>query len=216
MATKSNCYCCGKTVTKGYAKRHCLSHNYVGDNSEECMLLKVECAYDKDYWLYVDIGLKNTLRDLDKFLRAIWLECCGHMSTFYHVLHEKISFSHKIDSFAENTVLLYDYDFGSTTRLTITFVGRTTREKRPKKNAVRLLLRNEPFSEQCSCGKKAEYICDECNWNNDYPFFCKECAEQHENEEEHYLLPVVNSPRMGVCGYTGELDTYIFNPDDYT
>ena len=26
------------------------------------------------------------------------------------------------------------------------------------------------------------------------------------------LLPVTNSPRMGVCAYTGELDDYAFDP----
>ena len=216
MATKSNCYCCGKTVTKGYAKRHCLSHNYTDSDCENCALLKIEDAYDTDYWLYVDIGLKNTLRDLDGFLRNIWLECCGHMSAFYQKHHEKIPFSRKMNSFEEGSVLLYDYDFGSTTTLKITFVGQTTRKKQSKKNSVRLLLRNEPFIFKCSCGKTAEYVCNECDWDDNYPFYCKECVEKHENEVEHYPLPVVNSPRMGVCGYTGERDTYTFNPDDYT
>jgi len=28
------------------------------------------------------------------------------------------------------------------------------------------------------------------------------------------MLPVTNSPRMGVCGYCGELDTYEFVPPE--
>ncbi len=36
----------------------------------------------------------------------------------------------------------------------------------------------------------------------DDDFFCDEHAEEHACEEES-LLPVVNSPRMGVCGYCG-------------
>ena len=56
------------------------------------------------------------------------------------------------------------------------------------------------------------------------PFWCEECLEKYENgeldeeievEESGYLLPVTNSPRMGVCGYEGS-DLYPdqFEPDD--
>ena len=38
-------------------------------------------------------------------------------------------------------------------------------------------------------------------------FFCDKCAQQHEEECEDFAdcakMPVVNSPRMGVCGYEG-------------
>ncbi|GHV12564.1 hypothetical protein FACS189491_05810 [Spirochaetia bacterium] len=40
-------------------------------------------AYQKEYWLLLDIALNATLEDFDDFLRQIWLECCGHMSGFY-------------------------------------------------------------------------------------------------------------------------------------
>ena len=39
---------------------------------------------------------------------------------------------------------------------------------------------------------------------------CKKCAEKHEHGkgeepvDEGTFLPVVNSPRMGMCGYTGD------------
>ena len=56
------------------------------------------------------------------------------------------------------------------------------------------------------CGKDAAYICSECMWESDNPFFCEACAEDHEHAE--MLLPVTNSPRMGVCVYDGELDTF--------
>lgn len=43
------------------------------------------------------------------------------------------------------------------------------------------------------------------------PFWCDECADKLEegefdeeiDSEEVWLLPVTNSPRMGVCGYEG-------------
>jgi hypothetical protein len=35
------------------------------------------------------------------------------------------------------------------------------------------------------------------------PFYCELHSEDHDCEEAEMLLPVVNSPRMGMCGYTG-------------
>jgi hypothetical protein len=31
---------------------------------------------------------------------------------------------------------------------------------------------------------------------------CDDCAADHEHDEEMFL-PVVNSPRIGMCGYSG-------------
>jgi hypothetical protein len=38
---------------------------------------------------------------------------------------------------------------------------------------------------------------DESGW------FCERCAEENDLNTEEMTLPVVNSPRTGVCGYTG-------------
>jgi hypothetical protein len=35
------------------------------------------------------------------------------------------------------------------------------------------------------------------------PFYCEHHSEDHDCDEPEMLLPVVNSPRMGMCGYTG-------------
>jgi hypothetical protein len=62
---------------------------------------------------------------------------------------------------------------------------------------------NEPPSIPCmSCGKIAAQVCTECLWSGE-GWLCDECAAEHECGEE-MLLPVVNSPRVGVCGYTGQ------------
>lgn len=34
------------------------------------------------YWMHLQVRTGITLADLDAFLRATWLECCGHMSAF--------------------------------------------------------------------------------------------------------------------------------------
>jgi hypothetical protein len=49
-------------------------------------------------------------------------------------------------------------------------------------------------------------ICTVHNWGED-SLFCDKCAKKHAKKcpdfEEYASMPVVNSPRMGVCAYTG-------------
>lgn len=206
---KGNCYLCGKAFSKAAFKNHILTnHVYKEADSQDCVILKVEGAEDKNYWLYIDVSITATLKTIDTFLRNIWLECCGHMSAFYSRSYEEIGKSNRVAIFPAGSVLLYEYDFGDTTSLKITVVAHTSRPKQRK--AVRLLGRNEPYSFICGkCGKSADVICCECKWDDKNPFLCDTCAECHEHES---MLPVTNSPRMGVCGYCGEFDIYDFDP----
>ncbi|GIW34665.1 hypothetical protein [Meiothermus sp.] len=86
------------------------------------------------------------------------------------------------------------------------------REGYQNKN-LRLLARNEPPVWPCSvCGQPATQIDTECAYELESPFFCEAHAQEHIQQkhdgDDYMLLPVVNSPRMGVCGYEG--------PDDET
>jgi len=78
------------------------------ENSQDCVILKVESTKDKNYWLYLDISMTSTLKSLDAFLREIWLECCGHMSAFYSRDYGEIGKSNRISFFPEGSVLLYE------------------------------------------------------------------------------------------------------------
>src|SRR5437899_5789704 len=42
----------------------------------------VEGRYNPQYWMHLELSAQDDLADLDDFLRAIWLECCGHLSEF--------------------------------------------------------------------------------------------------------------------------------------
>ena len=208
VQSKGNCYLCGAELGKVAMKNHILKV-HAGDRSlQKCRLLKIEGAYEKNYWLYIDVPVNKTLSAVDIFLRKIWLECCGHMSAFSDPRHEELGKGRQLGGFAPGDKILHEYDFGNTTESLITVVGDTYRE--PQRNAVRLLARNAPPAFICcKCGKAAAYICVECIYEVDNPFFCEECADQHEHD---YLLPVTNSPRMGVCGYEGTQDKYAFSP----
>jgi hypothetical protein len=167
----------------------------------------------KPFWLHIEMPATATLTDLDSFLRDIWLECCGHLSRFriddtaYLVpfviddswdpeaksmavqLQEALSIKDRFD---------YAYDFGSTTYLEGQIYavreGVLTDE-------IRILARNTMPDLQCTeCGAEAKSICVEC-----WELYCEECLADHGCDEE-MTLPVVNSPRIGVCGYSGDSD----------
>jgi hypothetical protein len=207
--SKGNCYFCGTELGKTAMKNHLLKEHGEKDGGQACYLLKIEGAYNKDYWIYVDVPVDKTLSSLDSFLRKIWLECCGHMSAFFDTRHADIGKSHKWSTFSVGHTFLHEYDFGSTTESIITIAGEINRK--PQKEVVRLLSRNISPQFQCeSCGEPAEYLCMECVGEIDNPFYCAVCSENHEHDD--MLLPVTNSPRMGECGYDGELDVYDFDP----
>ena len=102
-------------------------------------------------------------KTLDRFLRDIWLECCGHESAFFVGNYEQLSKNTMVGMLHDGLKLHYEYDFGSTTELTITVVGTLLRPK--QRRSVRLLGRNEPIRFLCGkCGKEADWICCECEW----------------------------------------------------
>lgn len=223
--TKGTCCFCNVTLTKGRMTKHlmeCTQREEASKResdlqksmSQKPMIfhLLVEGRYIPRYWMHLDVQADATLADLDNFLRGMWLECCGHLSAFTiqgqsyqselfeeygdedmgvalgEVLQPSMKFSH-------------EYDFGSTTELTLKVIS--ARKGALKGDSIQLLARNEPPPILCAaCGKLATHVCTECLWSGEGGWLCDECASKHECGEE-MLLPVVNSPRVGVCGYTG-------------
>src|SRR6266496_258958 len=101
----------------------------------------------------------------------------------------------------------YEYDFGSTTELTLKVISE--REVPAKKKAIEILARNNLPTVPCDvCGKPATNTCTQCIYE-DKGWLCDACAKDHECGEE-MLWPMVNSPRAGVCGYTGQDPAYIW------
>lgn len=154
------------------------------------------------YWLQLKVAADAELRDLDRFLRDIWLECCGHMSAF-SIDREELEMDEIVgDVFEPGMELLHEYDFGSTTELLVKVIDRHEGPM-PKNKAVEILARNAEPEIPCSeCGAvPAVEICTECMWDGS-GWLCKACAKKHKCDRDMFL-PVVNSPRTGVCGYTG-------------
>lgn len=168
----------------------------------EVLLIRAEAPNARVFWIDCAAAADAKLKDLDRLLRHTWLECCGHLSEFYADGRRKVSKSMRIAEAlaSKGSRLGYEYDFGSTTELVIRLSG--TAEGAPSK-AVRLVARNEPPAWPCDeCGQPARVVCAQCVYDAG-GFCCATHAKTHDCGEET-LLPVVNSPRMGVCGYTGE------------
>ena len=158
--------------------------------------------YTPDYWLYLKVNCEASLGTLDQFLRYIWLECCGHLSAFRHKGSE-LGMKRKLKDVLEPGMeLLHEYDFGTPTELLVKVLG-SYEGPIEKNKPIRILSRNEAPEILCgNCGKApAVEICTECQWD-ETGWLCQACAETHECDED-MRLPVVNSPRTGVCGYTG-------------
>ena len=95
----------------------------------------------------------------------------------------------------------YVYDFGSSTELALKVVDEREGETRGRgKKAIKIMARNEPPTIPCDiCGKTATGIY--ADWDGYEKWLCNECGKKQKDRE--MMLPVVNSPRVGVCGYTG-------------
>jgi Plasmid pRiA4b ORF-3-like protein len=173
------------------------------------------------YWMHLEVSAGTTLATLDRFLRDTWLECCGHLSAFEigGVRYTVDAGLYDWDTGGKNMQVRldkvlkpgqtcsYEYDFGSTTELTVKVISE--QEVEAQKKAIQILARNNLSLVPCDvCGEPATTTCSQCVYE-DKGYLCDACAKGHECGEE-MLLPMVNSPRAGVCGYTGQDPAYIW------
>lgn len=178
--------------------------------------LQIEGAPNSEYWMHVEARGDLSLADLDGFLRRTWLECCGHLSLF-RINGELYTgdWDNDFDSQTMNVPLEqlltpglsfgHEYDFGSTTELKLKVIDERTGTAH--RRAIKIMAQNEPPEHKCAlCDSLATQICPVCNWYGENPdaWLCDKHADTHPCGAET-LLPVVNSPRTGVCGYTGPI-----------
>lgn len=170
--------------------------------------------------LHLEVRGNALLDDLDQYLRHIWLECCGHMSgfmidgTFYtpaHFAEDMPAEDETMDVevakvFTPGLAIHYEYDFGSTTELEL----RVVREREGRATTaepVALLARNSHKPPACgACDREATLICLQCQYGGDAALapVCEAHSRRHRKHHDYGApMPIVNSPRTGVCGYVG-------------
>ena len=224
--TKGTCHFCQKPFAKGGMSRHLgtcekrqaamqepLGTGRGKVRTTQLFHLQVEGAPNSEYWMHLEMPADASLKVLDTFLRGVWLECCGHMSQFHiegqvYSIYPDASFgdrnmNHKLERvLASGMIFGHEYDFGTTTALKLKVVGE--REGQVRGRTIQVMARNEPPPIKCAeCDKPATDVCSICIWENErVAWVCEDHAEEHECGED-MLLPVVNSPRVGMCGYAG-------------
>jgi len=228
ITSTGHCALCGETFSKRAISRHLITcqvaHPPKKGKLRKTFRLLVEGRGLSEYWLHLEAPADATLRILDSFLRDIWLECCGHLSAFtienaryeldtggvdamwteiFGTREQPQSMNVRLEAVLRPDLKFYhEYDFGTTTALALKVVSE---EMRPfESKTVRLLARNLPPPILCAkCGQPATQVCVECMYT-EKGWLCEAHGEKHPHQD--MFLPVVNSPRVGMCGYTGPFE----------
>ena len=177
---------------------------------EKLYHLRVQDAYNKTFWLDLEMRGAATLEALDNYLRAIWLECCGHLSHFAFDgwQGEELAMKNKISAvFKTKEVLTHLYDYGTTSMTLIHTVGARM-GKPASRRPIALMARNLQPEAQCMvCKEPAQVLCVECLIEeNRWGTLCEAHAKKHEHDNYGDPVMLMNSPRLGMCGYTGPAD----------
>ncbi len=218
---KGTCALCGYEGTKAALSKHLVACTATHDNpklkEERVFHIRIQAEGTNLYWLDVELKQKASLLELDQFLRNIWLECCGHLSMFIiqgeHYMipspidNDPFDLGNKSMDVQASKVLQvglkfnHEYDFGTSTYLTLNVISE--RESRFN-SSIRLLSRNNLHDWHCcKCDNAATWVNTQDIYDSENPFYCDAHMKKHP-DNDYAFLPTVNSPRMGMCGYTGE------------
>lgn len=237
IASSGKCELCGKPYRKSGMTRHlqsCLAK--VGlprqprKRNVRSVHLFVEDDYRPEYWMHLAAPASLRLYQLDRYLRDVWLECCGHLSlfdigrTFYCGDYVDLDpfglrglFDDRNPDRDMNVTLgqvappgvrfRYEYDFGTPSELNLRSVAEITGPA----GEISLLARNDGPAFECSiCGATATWVGpSEDDLIAMTAGLCDTCAPT-----EDYRLPIVNSPRSGVCGYDGPSPDIVGDADE--
>ena len=213
------CTYCGAEVTRTTAPKHlaaCQERKAAlkGKSSkrqsrfkEDIYYIRAEATYLPEFWLDLEVRGDATLEDIDAYLRAIWLECCGHMSAFTlggWGTPELAKEGFVSAVFRHKAKIMHVYDFGTESWTTLKRIS--IREGQPTTlQPIALMVRNKLPEVICiECGAPAKWLCIECVVEEDrMGFLCAKHRKTHEHDGYGEPLKVVNSPRLGMCGYEG-------------
>lgn len=217
--TRGACAYCGRRLTRSGMGRHLASCEKRRDaiaaadqkrgKAMPLVHLQVQPDWGGEHWLHLEVNGTATLADIDDYLRVIWLDCCGHLSEFFggRSLRDEMDMDGKVaDVFLPGVELRHVYDFGTESVTLLKAAGART--GRPTtRHPVALMARNELPAYTCQeCGAPATRLCMECAYEYDEEnpgTLCPEHAESHPHDDYGEPMPLVNSPRLGLCGYDG-------------
>lgn len=218
--SRGKCAYCGYETTKGGITKHLAAcpqrqaimaqSDATQGPSEALYHLRIQSLDQSDFWLHLEMRGSAPLKELDRYLRAIWLECCGHLSEFGTAKgwDSKVAKNRQIQTvFTPEVELVHIYDFGTTSETSIKMIG-LRQGKSTIKRPIALMARNLMPEAQCmQCSKPAVWLCMECLIEDDvWGTLCDEHIKKHPHDNYGEPIGLVNSPRLGLCGYTGPAD----------
>src|SRR5262249_52747593 len=106
--------------------------------------------------------------------------------------------------FRPGVELTHIYDFGTSSETLVKMVDR--REGKPTTTRpIALMARNVMPEAKCiECEEAAGWLCNECLIEEDpWGMLCARHMKTHPHDEYDEPIPLVNSPRLGMCGYEG-------------
>lgn len=215
--SRGTCAFCGFETTKGSMSKHlatcsrrlaqAAAEPSSKQPSQTLYYLRVQDACDHNFWLDLEVQGAASLKQIDAYLRAIWLECCGHLSEFTAGGWggTRVAKTRRVaDVFENNPAVTHIYDFGTSSETQIKLISQ--REGVPlTKHPIVLLARNKMPEAVCiTCGQAATHLCMECQIEDETAgTLCPQHARTHPHKNYGKPIALVNSPRLGMCGYTG-------------
>ncbi|MDO8871913.1 MAG: DUF6398 domain-containing protein [Methanoregula sp.] len=234
LPSLGTCFICNEKIKGALFEEHlesCLQKTGWPQSGEPGLLIRVMGTNNRRYWLMVLAGPETTLSDLDRLIRGVWVECCGHLSAFsigntsFNSDGEGEGMNVYIrDVLVAGDTCSYRYDFGSSTRLSV--IALRPVKMFPLIDGLVLLGQNCRVHRKCSaCGTEATMCCqepwdeeelDEKQCNKKPLYFCDACAETSSYDSE-WMERIGNSPRNGVCGCNRSDENGVYwHPDKLT
>lgn len=215
--SRGQCALCGYQTTKGVMSKHVAAcpqrqaqiagAEQTSRKPEKLYYLRMHDAYNRDFWLDLEVRGSAALQAIDSYLREIWLECCGHLSQFSigGWSGREIAMSRQVDAvFRGDVELTHIYDFGTSSETRIKVIAQRVGVPLSAHPMVLLARNIMPEAECIECGQPAGYLCMECLIEDQTPgLLCVQHASTHPHEDYGEPIELVNSPRLGMCGYTG-------------
>jgi hypothetical protein len=210
------CGYCGRETTRAHMARHldscekrqkAVAAADAGPGPSRTLLhVQARDAGSGEFWLNLEVDAETPLKKIDAYLRAIWLECCGHLSQFSRGGWggRKIGMAQPAAAvLLPGVELTHVYDFGEQSTTLLRSLG--TRFGKPMtKYPVTLMARNAVPDWKCkACGEPATQFCLECVDDESPGTLCDVHAKAHPHHDYGPLRPLLNSPRTGMCGYEG-------------
>lgn len=211
------CYYCNKELTEKTIKRHSKNCPHMMkiindeiNNTKETrnqFIISMKNQYNSyEYCIYLSIDENLQLQHLDQFIRDVWVECCGHLSSFFI---DKVKYDDNGNSLYEMNITLkdvlsvgtkfrYEYDFTNPTSIILEVVSKIEVSK--IHSQIEILSRNNEKQYTCNnCNNKAKFRYNLLDY-----FLCKKCANKIDFCMLEELLGIYfNSPRDGMCNYIG-------------